>query len=368
MRTVLKLVRVATVLAVLGFVGCASGSLERGPDDITVVAHFDSAAGLYVDNTVAILGMPVGKVTGIVPRGAFVEVTMRVDGEAKIPADATAVTVSTSVLTDRHVEFTPVYRGGDALRDGTTLGLERTRTPVGVDRLISMADDMSGELGGEQPGEGPIARMLAVASSATSGNGQELRATMDELSRALRLGDDAGAGTRDAVTQIMQELSVLVAAAADGDQVIREFGAAAGQLGDMLTQLEIGSGATGAQITTVMREADALLMANREPLRSAVADTATVTKALADYRDQLAEFLDLSPMLLANGYNAVDQEAGGARIHALLDRVAFDGQMVKEVCNILGLRQLGCSTGTLQDFGPNFGITDMLEAMSRLPR
>ncbi len=191
---------------------------------------------------------------------------------------------------------------------------------------------------------------------------------MDELSRALRLGADAGAGTRDAVTQIVNELSALVAAAARGDQVIREFGAASGQLGDMLAQLDIGSGATGAQITSVMRQADGLLTANREALRSAVSDTGTVMKALADYRDQLAEFLDLTPMLLANGYNVVDQQAGGARIHALLDRVFFDGQMVKEVCNILGLRQLGCSTGALQDFGPDFGITDMLDAMSRLPR
>ncbi|MFE3543967.1 MCE family protein [Nocardia sp. NPDC059177] len=361
--------RIAAVLAILAFVGCGSGPLDRGPGDITVVAHFDSAAGLYVANIVAVLGMPVGEVTAIEPRGAYVEVTMRVDGAVPIPADATAVTVSTSVLTDRHVEFTPVYRGGAALPDGATLGLERTRTPVGVDRLIAMADRMSGGLEGEQAGEGPIARLLAVAASATGdGNGEQLRATMDELSRALRLSDDAGAGTRDTVTQLVGELSTLVTAAADSDQVIREFGAASVQLGEMLAQLDIGAGATGAQITEVMRQADDLLTANRAGLRSAVTDTATVTKALADYRDQLAEFLDLTPMLLANGYNAVDQQAGGARIHALLDRVAFDGQMVKEVCNILGLRQLGCATGTLQDFGPDFGITDMLEAMSRLPR
>ncbi|MBH0778040.1 MCE family protein [Nocardia bovistercoris] len=368
MRVVFRALRATAVLALCAVVGCASGPLHRGPDDITVVAQFDNAAGLYVGNAVAVLGMPVGEVTGIDPKGAYVDVTMRVDGSVRIPANATAVTLSTSVLTDRHVEFTPVYRGGDTLRDGERLAMDRTRTPVGVDRLISMADRLSGDLEGQKPGDGPIARLLAVASSATGGNGDELRATMDELSRALRLGDDAGAQTRDTVTEIVNELSTLVAAAARGDQVIREFGAASVQLGDMLAQLDIGSGTTGAQITSVLRQADELLTANRGELHSAVADTATVLKALADYRDQLAEFLDLTPMLLANGYNAVDQDFGGARIHALIDRVAFDGQMVKEVCNILGLRQLGCSTGTLQDFGPDFGITDMLDAMSRLPR
>ncbi|MET7772633.1 MCE family protein [Nocardia sp. NPDC005366] len=364
----MKVLRAAIAVAVCAVVGCAGGPFASGSGGITVVARFDNAAGLYVGNAVAVLGMPVGEVTEISPKGTHVEVTMRIDGEVKIPADATAVTLSTSVLTDRHVEFTPVYRGGEALRDGAQLALDRTRTPVGVDRLIAMADRMSGGLQGRQNGDGPIARLLAVAASATGGNGGELRATMDELARALRLGDDAGAQTRDSVTRVVNELSALVAAAADNDQVIRDFGAASGQLGDMLAQLDIGTGATGAQITTIMRQADELLTANREAMRSTVADTNTVMRALADYRGELAEFLDLTPLLLANGFNAVDQQTGGARIHALLDRVFFDGQIVKEVCNILGLRQLGCSTGTLQDFGPDFGITDLLEAMTRLPR
>ncbi|MFE6922093.1 MCE family protein [Nocardia sp. NPDC057663] len=360
--------RALALLAICVLAGCAGGPLRTEPDDITVVARFDDAAGLYVGNAVAVLGMPVGEVIAITPAGAYVEVRMRVDGATPIPADATAVTVSTSVLTDRHVEFTPVYRGGPVLRDGAVLAPDHTRTPVGVDRLLSMADRMSGGLSGAEPGDGPIARLLAVASSATAGNGDQLRATMDELSRALRLGDDAGAQTRDTVTQIVNELSALVAAASRGDQTIREFGAASVQLGDMLAQLDIGAGTTGAQVVAVMRQADALLVDNRDALHSAVTDSATVVKALADYRDQLAEFLDVTPMLMANGYNVVDQQTGGARIHALTDSVVFDGQMVKEVCNILGLRQLGCSTGTLQDFGPDFGVTDMLEAMSRLPR
>ncbi|MGW4365840.1 MCE family protein [Nocardia takedensis] len=362
-----SLLRVVLGCAIFALVGCAGGASLRG-GDLTVVAHFDNAAGLYEGNAVAVLGMPVGEITKITPGGASVAVTMRLDRGVRIPADATAVTLSTSVLTDRHVEFTPVYRGGDTLADGAELGLERTRTPVGVDRLIAMADRMSGDLSGERTGDGPIARLLAVASSATGGNGDELRATMDELARAVRLGEDSGARTRDAVTEIVGELSTLVAAAARNDQVIREFGAASAQLGDMAAQLDIGQGDTGAQITAIMTQADELLSANRESLKSGVTDAGTLLAALADYRDQLAEFLDLTPMLLANGYNAVDQQAGGARIHALLDRVFFDGQMVKEVCSILGLRQLGCSTGTLQDFGPDFGITDMLEAMSRLPR
>ena len=39
---------------------------------ITVTAQFDSAAGLYEGNMVAVLGMPVGSVTAIRPKSGYV--------------------------------------------------------------------------------------------------------------------------------------------------------------------------------------------------------------------------------------------------------------------------------------------------------
>ena len=75
------------------------------------------------------LGMPVGKVTRITPRGGYVEVEFTVDHNVKIPADAQAVTVSTSILTDQQIELTPPYRGGAVLENHDTIGLTRTKTP-----------------------------------------------------------------------------------------------------------------------------------------------------------------------------------------------------------------------------------------------
>lgn len=367
MKRLVTLARIALVLALGALAGCA-GSPNDTKSAITVTARFDNGAGLYVGNAVAVLGMPVGEVTAITPRGSHVEVTMRVEGEVLIPADATAVTVSTSVLTDRHVEFTPAYRGGATLADHAQLGLDRTRTPIDFDRLLGAADGMAAQLAGASPDTGPIARLLDVSAQIASGSGPELRATMNELSGALRLGDDEGARTQAAITDIVEHLAILVRAAAGNDQVIREFGSATGQLSAVLAELGIGAGDTGAQIVQITQQTDDLLTQNSESLRSTVNNATTVTRALADYREEVAEFIDVTPLLLNNAYNAIDVDYRGVRVHALLDKVFFDGQLVKEVCNVLGLRQLGCSTGTLQDFGPDFGITDMLEAMSRLPR
>lgn len=338
-----------------------------GDDTITVTAQFDNGAGLYVGNVVSVLGIPVGNVSSIDPRGMYVAVTMSIDADVDLPADAQAVAVSTSVLTDRHVELTPVYRGGRTLGNDAVIGLERTRTPIEFDRLLAMADTLSLQLQGDGEGDGPVARLLDAGAEMTAGQGSGIKSALGELSEALRLGPDGGARTRNELTEIIDNLASLSAAAAANDQDIREFGSAANQLSGVLAESGIGFGDTGAQINEILLQASELLQSNRGALQSTATNAETVTRALADYRREIAEFLDLTPLLMNNAYNAMDQENGGARVHAQLEKVAFDSQLVKEVCNLMGMRQLGCSTGTLGDFGPDFGIPSMLEGLAGLP-
>lgn len=360
--------------AAIALVGLAAGGCSSNPlfalsdDSITVTAQFDNAAGLYEGNSVSILGMPVGKVTSVDPKGIYVEVTLSVDKGTKIPADAKAVTVSTSILTDRHIEFTPVYHGGETLQDNDLLGLDRTKTPVEFDRVLGMVDKLSVEFQGDGTGGGPVADLVNVGAAITSGNGQNMKAALDQLSQALRLGADNGANTKDAITAIVNNLNTLTKAAADNDSTIREFGSGVRELSDILADENLGSGDTGTKINQILLQAAALLQNNRGNLKSTVANSNTVVQAVTDFRREVSELFDVAPMLLENVYNATDQKNRGVRIHAVLDKTAFDGQMVKEVCNILGLRQLGCSTGTVQDFGPDFGLTGMLEGMAGLPR
>ncbi|AZG45829.1 MCE family protein [Gordonia insulae] len=351
---------VVSVLLVLG----AARSCSDDDHTITVTAAFDNAAGLYQGNAVAVLGMSVGKVTRITPRAGFVEVEMQIDADTPVPADASAVTVSTSVLTDRHVELTPPYAGGPRMSDGTRLGPDRTRTPVEVDRMLAMADKMAVELRGDSRGAGPVGDLLNVGAAMTAGNGADIRSALGALSRALALGSDGGAQTRNAITDVVDDMSVLSDTAARNDATIREFGSSIQQMSDLFADQNIGWGTTGAKINAVLGEATDLMQQRRRDVASTVSGAQTVTRALADYRRSLSEFLDVAPLVMDNAYNTIDQRAGIARVHAQLEKVFFDGQLLKEVCNVLGMRQLGCATGTLRDFGPDFGMTGMLEAMA----
>lgn len=364
--TARALVRTAAVVAMaLGASGCsdASGPADRG---MTITAQFDSASGLYEGNAVSVLGMRVGEVTKIVPTGRYVDVTVHVDAGVEIPADATAVTVSTSILTDRHIEFTPPYRGGPTLADGDTLSLARTRTPVEFDRVLTMIDRLAVQLRGDGHGGGPVADLLGVSAAMTTGNGPRIRDALGELSTALRMSQERGAPTGDAITAIVTNLDNLTKAAAENDETIRRFGSSVRQLSAVLAEERLGSGSTGAQMNQILTQTADLLETNRDALKSTAANTELVTRALADYRREVGEAFDLMPMLTDNVYNMIDPEKQAIRAHPVLDKIELNTQATKELCNLLGMKQLGCATGTIQDFGPDFGMTSMLEGLAGL--
>lgn len=362
-RSILK--AFAVIAMMLGVFGCSNDPMaafnNRG---MTITAQFDNANGLYEGNAVSILGTPVGTVEKIEPMGEYVEVTMHVDGGVKIPADASAVTLSTSILTDRHIEFTPPYQGGPTLNDGDRLSMARTRTPVEFDRVLAMINTLSIELQGDDAGSGPIADLLDVSAAMTDGRGPQIRSALGELSTALKMSDERGAPTGDAITTIVKSLDTLTTAAAENDQTIRDFGSAIRQLSAVLADQHLGSGSTGAQLNQLVTETADLLDTNRDTMKSTITNTEQVTRAITDYQRELAEVLDVAPMLLDNVYNMIDKEKDAIRAHPLLDKVELDGQFTKEVCNLLGMKQLGCATGTIQDFGPDFGVTSMLEGLA----
>ncbi|WP_405137768.1 MCE family protein [Nocardia sp. NBC_01388] len=370
MRSLPRSVKLVLLLvAVVAIAGAATGSIaQMTSETLVVTAQFESAAGVFPGNSVDVLGMPVGKVKSIEQRGAYAEVRMSVDSSVRIPATATAVIVSDSVLTDRHIEFTPAYRSGPALADGAVLGTDRTRTPVEFDSLLAMADKLSSSLAGDGQGNGPIGTMVDVGTAVTGSNGNDIKGALDQLSRALRMGDDHGAATRNAITTLVNNLDSLTTAASNNDQKIRDFGQGVRQLSDLLADQRLGDGDTGAKLNEILTRTTDLLQQSRGALAGTMSGGNVVVKSLADYNREVAEFMDVFPLAVDNAYGAVDQQAGAARVHVNIDKVVLDGQMVKEICNLLDMKQLGCNTGKASDMGPDFGVVAMLAGIAGLPK
>ena len=363
-----KFIALAGTVAIGAAVGAwlAWSYVAERADTITVTAQFDSAAGLYVDNTVAVLGMPVGKVTEIRPMGGYVEVDFTVDRDVKVPADAQAVTISNSILTDRQIELTPPYRQGPTLQDHATIGLNRTQTPVEFARVLDVLDKLSMSLEGDGAGNGPIADVVNAGAAIADGNGQQMKDALGELSEALRLSADRGDMTRDQLTTIVRNVSSLFEAAAANEATLDEFGSTVRQLSQVVADEDFGSGATGRKLEDVINQVGEVLETHREEVKQIVANGDIALTTTVDHQRDLMEFLDVAPMTLDNIYNIIDKRNGAVRVHVLTDKVLFDTQTVKEMCNMMGLRQLGCSTGTMQDFGPDFGLSYVLDGLAAM--
>ncbi|MFF0499990.1 MCE family protein [Nocardia aobensis] len=353
-------------LALVIVVGAASGGCSNGAmmtDYRSITAYFDNANGLYPGNAVSVLGMRIGRIDAITAHGGGVDIKLSVDRSIRLPADVRAVTVTDSVLTDRHIELSPVYRGGPTLADPATLDREHTRTPIEFDSLLAMADELATSLSGDNNGNGPVADLLDTGSALTTGNGAQMRTALNNLSTALRMGGD-GSATRDAITEVVTNLDTLAAAAARNDGTLRDFGSGIHQLSDLLADEQLGTGDTGAKLDEILSQATEILQNHRSTIATLARNSTTITTALSDYNSNLSEFLDVFPLVTDNVYNAIDHNVGALRATVDVNRLLLDGQMVKEVCNLLGLRSLGCATGAMRDMGPDFGLTEILAAMA----
>lgn len=363
----LLILAVAAVVA-LGVFGFNAWKLAQARSNtITLVAQFDNSAGLYPTNNVQVLGMKVGSVKKVTPKSGYVEVEFTVDKNVKIPADAQAVTLQTSILAERSIELSPVYSGsGDFLADHATIPLTKTKTPVEFTKTLDMVDRLAVSLEGDGNGNGAVRTLIDSTAAMADGNGERMKSALGELSKALKLSADGGAQTKEQLTKVVDNLSVLMDSAAANEGMLREFGSSVRVLSQVLADEDIGSGTTGKQLNVVLTQLGDLLEQNRDNIKGAVGGGDVALRTMVDHQRDLAELLDVTPLTLDNMYNIIDRENGAARVHILTDKVLFDSQTVKEVCNLMHLRQLGCSTGTLQDFGPDFGVSYILDGLAAM--
>lgn len=185
----------AAVVVALGVTGVSWGNSVRADQKQQVCADFTDTVGLYEGNSVTMLGVEIGTVSKIEPLGDRMRVTMSVGKNHSLPADIEAVTMSSSIVTDRHVELTKPYTQGPKFDTAKCIPLERTKTPVGISEALDAMGRISSDLtGGDKPGDTLIDSTLTAADSALNGTGQQWNQLLQRLSTVV--GDP---GQRDVV-------------------------------------------------------------------------------------------------------------------------------------------------------------------------
>lgn len=106
----------------------------------TVTATFSEGAGIYPQANVTYRGVTVGKVTAVRLDPKGVQVDLRIEKSAHLPADVRAVIKSVSAIGEQYVDLIPLSSGGPRMPDGGSIPLSHTSVPVEIAHVLQDVD------------------------------------------------------------------------------------------------------------------------------------------------------------------------------------------------------------------------------------
>ncbi|MGJ5752497.1 phospholipid/cholesterol/gamma-HCH transport system substrate-binding protein [Streptomyces puniciscabiei] len=299
--------RLLALFTALAVVVALAVALWPHSDPVRVTAYFPRTVGIYPGSDVRVLGVRIGEVEKITPEGGRVRVELAYDRGRKVPADAQAAIVNSSVVSDRYVQLLPVYRKGPLLRDGDVIPESRTAVPVELDRIFDSLHTTAEALGPNGANQrGSLSRLLGVSADNLRGQGKDLNQTVEDLSQAVTTLSDG----RGDLFGTVRHLQVFTAALAADDTSVRSFDTdladVAGQLAGERTDLA----AALKYLAAALGDVSGFVKGNKKALTSDVAGLAKVTKVLVTQRAALEELLTVAPTGLSNLQNAYNPAAG----------------------------------------------------------
>lgn len=319
-RRTARIAALVAVVLLLAGAGTWLVVLDGKPNRVT--AYFTGAVGLYPDSDVRVLGVVVGTVDAVEPQGERVRVTLSLEPDVDVPADAGALIVTPSLVSDRYVQLAPVYTGGPAMADGAVIGVERTVVPVELDELFSSLNDLTTALGPDGANaDGALSDLLNSAARNLDGNGEQLGETVRALGKASRTlaGSDKDLfGTVDG----LQEFTTMLAGS---DDQLREFDRLLADISGVFADERENLTGAMRELAGALSKVATFVKANRGKVKSNVDKLASTAKVLAQQRKSLAEALENAPAALTHLLDAYDPKTGTIDSRANLNEFSIGG-------------------------------------------
>ncbi len=274
-----------------------------GSDTKTVTAYFPRTVSLYEGSDVRVLGVPIGKVEEVTPEGTQVKVVMRYDEEVQIPADATAVIISPSVVGDRYIQLTPVYVDGAELADNTVLETDRTSIPLELDEIYGSLDELTVALGPNGANsEGALTDLLEQTAENFGGQGAKFKQTIEDF------GDFSTTleNNKEELFSSAERLQAFIETLADNDTTVRDFNESLGNVSELLSAESDDMAAALKHLGVALDAVGGFVEENRASLGRNIRGLNRLATVLVRHRDDLNTILRSGPLALNNlglGYN-----------------------------------------------------------------
>ncbi len=290
----------ATVLVLIGAGGGVTLWRVTGPAPIRVVAHLENSNGIFVGDDVMVLGVPVGRIEKIEPQPDSARITFTVDGGVDIPADASAVIISPTIVSARALALTPAYTGGPRMGDGAVIPRERTAVPVEYDDLRNQLEKLTEALQPTEPGGlSTLGRFVDTAADNLRGQGAEIRQALIQVSQAFSiLGDHSGD-----VFGSVKNLNTLVGALQGSTDLMRQLNNSLAAVTGLLADDPAAIAAALTDLNDVLTDAQEFVAQNVEAIGTTTDKAASVAQALGESLDDLKQSLHIAPTAFSNFVN-----------------------------------------------------------------
>ncbi len=305
-------VAAAVALAVAG-VGFAGYQMFLSPKTIT--AYFESATAIYPGDEVRVVGVRVGTIDAIEPLGTRTKVTLKVDRDVPVPADAKAIIVAPNLVSARYVQLTPAYgatpeASGATMADGAEIGEDRTAIPVEWDEIKEQLTRLATELGPDSGVSGTsLGRFIDSTADAMAGNGDRLRETITQLSDVGRV---LGEGSGD-IVEVIKNLQVFVTALRDSNTQIVQFQDRLADVTSVVNGSRADLDSALGELSSAVVKVQRFVAGSRDQTAEQIQRLANVTQVLADNSMVVKNVLHAAPNALVNGYNIYNPDTGGPR-------------------------------------------------------
>ena len=294
-----RVLKPIAVVAVIVLIVAAAWYVFSGKTK-TITAYFASTKGVYEADTVRVLGVQVGTISSIDAENGQSKVTMKVDRDLAVPADANALLVAQSLVAERFIQLTPVHSEGPLLEDGDSIPIDRTAVPVEWDGVKEQLLKLSSALGPtEEDPDGALSSFVDSADSMLDGNGSDVREALNEVSHTMSVLSD---GREDLFTTL-RNLQLFVSALSASEEQIVSFGGKLASVSQVLGDQTGDIDAALKDLDLAVTDINRFLDANGTRVTTAVDKLGQATRVVRDRRKDLENLLHVAPTATSNFYN-----------------------------------------------------------------
>jgi phospholipid/cholesterol/gamma-HCH transport system substrate-binding protein len=261
-----------------------------------VTARFAEGANLYENAGVTYRGYTIGKVTDLEfpPAGQKgIDVTMRMDDDLDIPADAIASIHSVSAIGEQYVDFEPKPTdrpGGPVLADGAVLPLTQTTVPQQIAPVLDHLQDLLNSVPTKS-----LQTTIREAGIGLDGAGPELRQIVDNVSNLVATADANYGPTQ----QLINDAGPVLQSQLDTAPAIHDWTHNLALVSDVLRQRDSELRGILDNVPPAAEALDKTVKGLKPTLPVLLSNLTSVGSVLAQYNAALEQVLVVYPKIIA---------------------------------------------------------------------